>query len=80
VDDIGRYVQAATHDGGPWEEAFDEQVLQKILPKLKGTDPRLGEVLARLDALLSASEFPLSSRKIGAMRDGFLRHGFASYF
>jgi hypothetical protein len=80
VDDIGKYVQAATRDGGSWEEPFDEQVLQKILPKLKGTDPRLGEVLARLDALLPASEFPLSSRKIGAMRDGFLRHGFASYF
>jgi hypothetical protein len=80
VDEIGRYVSVAIQDGGSWQESLDEQVLQKILPKLKGTDPRLGETLGRLATLLPEPEFPLSHRKLKKMHDGFLKHGFASYF
>jgi hypothetical protein len=80
VDEIAKYVTIACNDGQSWQQPFDEQVLQKILPKLKGTDLRIGQVLDRLATLLPEDRFPLSGRKIAAMREGFLKHGFASYF
>ncbi len=37
-DEIKVYVTAARNLGREWEEALDEQILQKILPKCKGAD------------------------------------------
>jgi 5-methylcytosine-specific restriction endonuclease McrBC GTP-binding regulatory subunit McrB len=79
VDEIKNYVANASRLGVDWDEAFDEQLLQKVLPKLKGTDLRVGEALEQFVAV-TQHEFPLSSAKAKEMADGYHQHGFASYF
>jgi hypothetical protein len=81
VDEINAYVQASTASGVgiPWQRAFDEQLLQKVLPKIKGTDPRIGDALNKL-AGLTAPDFPMTQERIGKMLETFNLHGFVSYF
>lgn len=79
VDEISAYVQAAASMGVPWEAALDEQILQKILPKLKGVKPAIGQTLEQLVELLD-DQFPLSYERAHEMLEGFLQYGFASYF
>ena len=79
LDDISDYVKQATTFGTSWEELLDELLLQKVLPKVRGTDPRVGDALRDLDALTLES-FPLSHAKIAAMRARFEQQGIASYF
>ena len=79
VDEIKKYVATATNNGGSWQDAFDEQLLQKVLPKLKGADLRLGGVLEQFSAI-TRSHFPLSNEKAQRMLNQFNEHGFASYF
>jgi AAA domain (dynein-related subfamily) len=78
LDDIRRYVEAAKTLNVPWEELFDEVVLQKILTKIRGTDPRIGDALVALDDI--TTQFPLSNGKIKTMRAGFEQHGVVSFF
>lgn len=54
--------------------AFDRQVLQKVLPRISGTREELqfgpqGNLFDRLDALLSGWGAPLSSTKLGRMKN-----------
>jgi len=79
LDEIAAYVGAAEELGVSWQEALDEQLLQKVLPKLKGADLRVGEALEWLVELTS-EDFPLSNTKANEMLDEFRQHGFASYF
>ena len=79
ADEIGVYVSQAEQLGVTWREALDEQVFQKLLPKLKGADPRVGGALERFIDL-TGDDFPLSRRKAEAMRESFVQHGFSSYF
>ncbi len=79
VDEIGVYLGHADQLGVTWQEALDEQVFQKLLPKLKGADPRVGSSLERFIEL-AGDDFPLSRRKAEAMRESFVQHGFSSYF
>ena len=79
LDDVAAYCRAANSMGVLWQEAVDEELLQKVLPKLKGSDPRLGEALQAIIEIC-ASDFPLTQAKAGLMLDRFQRHGFASYF
>jgi hypothetical protein len=79
LDEIAAYVASAVVLAVPWEEALDEQLLQKVLPKLKGADPAIGEALIDFLAI-SDGRFPLSHRRAAVMLDGFQKHGFASYF
>lgn len=79
ADEIARYVEAGTRHGSALEELLDEQLLQKVLPKIKGTDPRVGAALERLE-MLAEDRFPLTHGKVRRMRDDFQQHGFASYF
>jgi 5-methylcytosine-specific restriction endonuclease McrBC GTP-binding regulatory subunit McrB len=79
LDEITAYVNQAGALGVTWQEALDEQLLQKVLPKLKGTDIRVSETLEWLVALTDGA-FPLSHAKVTKMLDEFRQHGFASYF
>lgn len=78
VEDIKAYVAVAVDAGAPEIEALDEQVLQKILPKVNGNDDRIG---AALDRLAEACwGMPLSLRRVKRMKEQFIRYGVASYF
>jgi hypothetical protein len=79
ADEIGHYLGSAEGIGAELDELLDEQILQKILPKLKGTDPRVGDALAKLEEI-THEQFPLSHKKVLRMREGFQQHGFASFF
>lgn len=78
ADDIAAYVRRATALGATWQEAFDEAVLQKLLPRIRGFDPTLAELLQKLSTL-TQHDFPLSHAKIEQMRKG-LRDGVVSFF
>jgi hypothetical protein len=88
LDEIAAYIAAGEELAVPWEVALDEQVLQKLLPKIKGADPRVGDCLVRLTqpfqegepAPLAPTSFPLSYAKAEVMREAFARHGFVSFF
>lgn len=80
LDDISDYVSMATEPemGSDWSSAFDEQVLQKILPKIKGSDPQIEPMLARLQEILA--DYPLSLERAKRMQATYLNHGLTSYF
>jgi hypothetical protein len=79
LDEITAYVAEASQEDVPWEEALDEQLLQKVLPKVRGTDLRVGGAL-RGFVDLSTDRFPLSYEKAVQMLRAFDEHGFTSYF
>lgn len=79
ADEIGVYIEEAAKLEVSWETAFDEQLLQKVLPKVKGADMRIGPALQLL-LEIADDRFPMTARKAGAMRADFTQHGFTSYF
>lgn len=79
ADDIAAYVAEAEKLEVDWEEALDEQVLHKVLPKLRGSDVRVGEALERL-LRLSDGTLPHTHAKVRSMSEGYTQHGFASFF
>ncbi len=79
LDELASDVSEAAELGVSWQTAVDEQLLQKVLPKVKGTDPRIGGALEQF-AQLTSDGFPLSNAKAEAMRAAFRDHGFVSYF
>lgn len=79
LDEVAAYVAGAEALDVPWDEAVDEQLVQKVLPKLKGADPAVGPALERFTAA-TVDRFPLSYARAAVMLEGFRQHGFASYF
>jgi hypothetical protein len=79
LDEIAAYVRGAEQLGVPWQEALDEQLLQKVLPKLKGAATRVERALSDL-AALTEDDFPLTHAKAARMLADAQLHGFASYF
>jgi hypothetical protein len=77
--EIGLYVREAEKIGMTWQEALDDQLLGKVLPKLKGMDPRLEEALKGVQEI-AGDGYPTTEAKARTMREGFVKHGFASYF
>lgn len=78
--EIKAYLQEADKLEVSWQEALDEQLLQKILPKLKGTDWQLGKALEEFIDIAKTHQFSLSLEKAQKMHDDFLQHGIATYF
>ena len=79
IDDIKNYMEAAADLGFEVEAALDEQMLQKLLPKVHGIDPRIEQALMGFIELCG-DRFPLSANKARRMRTRFNEHGSASYF
>lgn len=78
IDEVKSYVDAAEKIGVPWHEALDEQVVQKVLTKIKGAEQRVDHAL---EQFLAISEgFPLSRAKAQRMLDILRHHGITSYF
>ena len=78
LDDVSAYLQEAVAAGATWQEALDEQVLQKVLPKIRGNEPRVGTALQALQD--ACAELPLSRERAAVMAERFAAHGFASFF
>jgi len=78
IDDIEAYANSAIATGATWQEALDEQILQKILPKIKGTDDRIGASLQALEGILE--DAPLSLTKVRHLTKMLNDHGFTSFF
>uniref|UniRef100_E6QQC3 AAA ATPase n=1 Tax=mine drainage metagenome TaxID=410659 RepID=E6QQC3_9ZZZZ len=66
--------------GGAWQfnDALDAQVLQKLLPKLHGSERRLGPVLKVLETFCEMHQCVASLEKIRRMQDR-LKDGFTSF-
>jgi hypothetical protein len=79
LDDIELYVHHAGLQGIPWRDALDDQLLQKVLPKLGGADDKVGACLDWL-ATRAKNEFPLTAAKAERMASRCHASGFASYF
>ncbi|NER93134.1 MAG: hypothetical protein F6J86_04730 [Symploca sp. SIO1B1] len=80
IDEIKIYVKEVEALEVSWENALDEQLLQKILPKLKGADDRVGVALNEFVDIVNDKNFPLSHKKATKMLETFNQHGFTSYF
>lgn len=79
LDDVRAYIAISVDVGASWEEALDDQVLQKILPKVKGNDGRVGKALERLSEVCGQT-LPRSAARAQAMLRDYRDHGFASFF
>jgi MoxR-like ATPase len=80
LDDIRAYIDHAQEMGESWESALDEQVVQKVLPKLNRTDSAVRQALTELEIIFTSDKFPLSREKTQYMLRGCIENGFASYF
>ncbi len=78
VDEVKSYVDAAEKIGVSWHEALDEQVLQKVLTKVKGAEQRVDQALERFVTI--SEGLPLSRSKAQRMLDVLRQHGITSYF
>lgn len=79
--EISRFVgfhAVLTGPGWQFHDALDAQVLQKLLPKLHGSERRLRPVLDVLQKFCSDHQCPASLEKIMRMQDR-LKDGFTSF-
>ena len=66
LDDIADYLELAKQEDVDWRVALDEQIVSKLLPKLRGLDPEVAEALRRVSARV-AGEFPRAAAKCQSM-------------
>lgn len=78
IDEIREYVSISEAERDGWEEPLDEQILQKVLPKVRGSDQRTGPALEKLIEL-AGDTLPLTRAKATSMHETFQQYGFASY-
>lgn len=79
--EISRFVAfhaVLTGPGWKFSDALDAQVYQKLMPKLHGSERRLGPVLKELEAFCTEQECTASLVKIRRMQDR-LKDGFTSF-
>jgi 5-methylcytosine-specific restriction endonuclease McrBC GTP-binding regulatory subunit McrB len=79
LDEIAAYVEGAEAMDVPWDEALDEQILQKILPKIRGADQSVELALERLNTITDV-HYPLSHARVSKMLKEYQSYGIASYF
>ncbi len=66
LDDIADYLELAKQQDVDWRVALDEQIVSKLLPKLRGLDPEVAETLRRVSARVEG-EFPRAAAKCQTM-------------
>jgi len=79
LEEVHNYVVSAGDVGVEWQVALDEQLVQKVLPRVRGADARFDEALSGFAQALD-DRFPLARSKAELMREDYASHGFASYF
>ncbi|MGE5227210.1 MAG: McrB family protein [Planctomycetaceae bacterium] len=78
LDEVSAYVVAAQEMGTDWRIALDEQLVQKVLPRVRG-DASTGPVIDGFLAVVG-EDFPLARAKALEMRADLEDHGFLAYF
>ena len=66
LDEIADYLKLAEQENVDWLEALDEQIVSKLLPKLRGIDPEVAEVLKQIETRVNG-EFPKAAAKCRSM-------------
>ena len=66
LNEIAEYLKLAEQEGVDWREALDEQIVSKLLPKLRGIDPEVAEVLKLIESRVNG-EFPKAVAKCQSM-------------
>lgn len=86
VREIRQYLSAAYELSGQWSDldmyrAIDEQVLQKVLPKIHGNRKEIGSMLDELETVCKQDEreLKLSARKIEQMKGKLAAVQYASF-
>ncbi len=79
VAEIESYWNEASELGTSPGDALDEQVLQKVLPKIRGMDQRVKETLEKIIDV-AREKYPLTQDKAQSMLTSFNQNGFTSYF
>lgn len=86
VREIKQYISAACELSGQWADAeiyraIDEQILQKVLPKIHGNRKEIGTMLNELEAVCkqNGKELELSRRKIEQMKGKLAAVQYASF-
>lgn len=81
ANEIARYLNLTAKYVGAdaLDEAFDIQVLQKVLPKFSGSSSRLREPLTRLHTYLADAGLHRSASKVARMLETLRTVGFVSF-
>jgi hypothetical protein len=80
LDDMHAYISAATGMGTDWREALEDCLLQKILPRIKGNDPRVKAALENLLEPAAEKGMSLVRARLELMLGQWKQYGFTSFF
>lgn len=61
------------------ESALDEQIAQKVLPKIHGNRKQIGKLLEDLKTCCNVESYPISNAKIAQMQDKLEKYQYASF-
>ena len=79
LDDIADYIERSEKDSTHWRAALDQQIVSKLLPKLRGVDPEVAEALRNVRKLVD-EDFPLAKDKSEIMWRRYEATDVVSYF
>lgn len=79
LDDIADYIERAEKDSTHWKVALDQQIVSKLLPKLRGIEPEEAEALRNVRKVVDA-EYPLARAKSETMWRRYEATDVVSYF
>ena len=80
--EIARFVhfhKKLSNDTWKFEDALDAQVMQKLMPKLHGSERKLGPVLEALDTFCKENQCKKSREKVDRMQSRMKTDGFTSF-
>ena len=79
LDDIADYIERAEKDSTHWKVALDQQIVSKLLPKLRGVEPEEAEALRNVWKVVD-EEYPLARAKAETMWRRYEATDVVSYF
>lgn len=79
LDDIADYIERAEKDSTHWKVALDQQIVSKLLTKLRGIEPEEAEALRNVRKVVD-TEYPLAWAKSEIMWRRYEATDVVSYF
>ena len=83
VDEMTKYISKNmtlfAESESDWKKYMDEQIFQKVLPKLHGNRSEMEPILNKImDCIYDSAEYPLTSEKINIMKQNSMK-GYISF-